>query len=101
MDAEDVYAALSRILRAASWAAEIPEIERASRPLRHADAWLREDVAADFLGVAERTIADLCRSGVPFDARERHRQWWFRRAGPVVDGRGSLESYVSGEIGPA
>lgn len=93
-DVDDVEAALRRVLREHS-SGLVEAIDRAARPLRYADDWLREDVAAEYLGVATRTLADLRRSGVPFDTRERHRTHWYRRAGPPVDGRLSIQTYVA------
>ena len=97
-DLEDVTDALRRVIREDRAEADrqrLDAIERAARPLRFADLWLHEDVAADYLSISPRTLADLRRSGeIPFDTRERHRQHWYRRLGPAVDGRISLEGYV-------
>lgn len=75
----------------------LAEIRDAAAPLRFAGPWLREDDAAAFLGISPRTLANLRRDGTPFDTRERHRRAWYRRSGPAVDGRLSLDGYVEGE----
>ena len=104
MDREDAEASIRRVFaeeRRAAHRDHLDAMHRAARAVRLTGAFLREDDAADFLGISERTLADLRRSGVPFHTRRLHRKHWYRRTGPVEQGRGSLESYVSGEIGPS
>jgi hypothetical protein len=78
-------------------------VTRAAAPLRFAPDWLHESDAADYLHISKVTLSKMRRGvgcdPVPFDTRTRNRQTFYRKEGPVTDGRGSLESYKSGEIG--
>lgn len=81
----------------------VETITEAARPLRFAADWLHETDAAAYLHISPVTLSKLRRGvgadPVAFDTSTRNRQTFYRKAGPVVDGRGSLESYKAGEIG--